>query len=160
VTIAQTIKKPRIASMLEPGPEDQQTAVITAVYRARELLSSAFRRIERGDGEYAAFTDAQAALPLLEGVPPLLRALVTDSRVGEKPHDLVERAIRATRAAIELGGIYQSYTARPHSDWDRRHAPRARQIWMRSTESASQETHRALAELAELLPDGYETEEP
>lgn len=154
--------------MLEPSIEDQQTAVIVTVHRARELLSEAFRAIERSEddaGSQRAVATALEALPLLEGAAPLARVLVrprlpdANPHVGDKTHDLLARAIHATRAAVEHGHIALSYATRRHSDWDQRYVQRARQIWARSTEAALQETHRALAELAELLPNGYETEE-
>jgi len=162
-------KRARIATMTEPDPETVKRSIIIGAYQARESLSLAERVAEQSDISPSDLSHAQshildaqthlgAALSHLRILPLIDRSTYLDI---DGAVTLIRRAIATAKAALAHGEVAASYEppSLGVSDFDLKMEHRARRHWFKATQTARQEAHRALAELAELLPDSYETEE-
>lgn len=158
-------KRVRIATMAEPVPADLEKAMIVTVYQARECLSSA----------------GQQTMASCDGVKLAEEALahlrfVYEYTNGEyvgwhyRVRLLAERAVVATESAIALQKVVMSYTLRlgfdekageerSDADFEEKQLKRADRRWDMAVVAARQETHRLLAELAEVFPNAYDVEE-
>lgn len=159
--MTKTTSAPRIAKMADPHPDDQRCAAIVAVHTAREFMSLVERSAD-GTARISSrelLTKTDHALHLAGSAVALCEEI--DAVNTQKVISILSRcssAIWATHAHCETK---RDYDAIPEpSDWERRQATRFGGILRRSAQHAKQELHRALAELAELFPDAYDTEEP
>lgn len=172
--------RPRITLMLPPTVEATRAALVTSVYHARELLSEAFRAVDEkrvnaplDPPPSAEELDAPAekirgATAMLAGAIGVLRSVRmyndtdSDTVFGHREIarwraiEWLERAVAAGKVASAHGGYVFMYRTQL-AEHDKRHFVKSLAIWTRATEAAVQEAHRALAELAELMPDAYET---
>lgn len=158
----KTSDAPRIARMAEPHADDKRCAAIVAVHTAREFMSLVERAAD-GDrlsiGHRELLTKTDQALHLTGSAWALCEEI--DGVKTQKVVELLSRcrsAIWATHAHCETKRDYDSILE--PTPWEQRQASKFAGILRRSAQHARQELHRALAELAELFPDAYDTEEP
>lgn len=149
----------RIASMADPPDEDRKSAIIVSVHAAREYLSLAERAADSGTIYYPeVLSKIRSADDLLGTASALCREV--DATATTAARELLERARESAKAAYHQGTIAQSYAAKEEpSAFEEKQADKTRGILRRAAEAARQETHRALAELADLFPDAYDVEE-
>jgi len=161
-----TAKVRNIARLTEFDAQDRQSSVLCLVWHAREYLGDAERK------EDAIFPvrvrwceDASAALEAARAM--MMRENVwegrSDARSPALAIELLSRACSASTAAIANGQLATAYHAASRMtgplEWDTQRTPKAISIFKRASETARQETHRALVELCELFPDAMPTEE-
>ena len=142
--------KPAIASMAEPSLEDVETTIVTATYEARERLSFAEREASDGAANAVYIQDAYHLL--------LCAATLANSPALAKARSLLVTAASAAKVAGAHGSLVIDRAAAGLRADPRLAELHARSLthFARATESARSDAHRALAELAERLPNAYE----
>lgn len=168
--------RPRIALMQPPTLQATRSAIVTSVYHARELLSEASRALDELRVNHAfahapldtvpsadvlrghenTIQNATALIAGAVGTIKLVPAVSQPEKGLWRAAEWLERAVVAGKVAA-MHGHYTAHYVVALADHDRRHFAKSLAIWARAAEAAVQETHRALAELAELMPDAYET---
>lgn len=154
-----------IAKLSEFNDADRQLSTLFLAWQAREMLGDAERMEEKGlhlrsvlCNEAAAMLSAALTLLTMRGRFPLSAGAKLSRTV-----ELTERALAAAKAAFENGHIAMRYQesalTKAAPEWDKQHSTKAISIFKRATETARQETHRALVELCELFPGAMPTEE-
>jgi len=137
---------------------DTQKTILNLVWQAREYLSEAERQEQVALGirafrcrEAGALLDAARFL-LERQILPVFHSLT-----------MLTRACSAANAAFENGEIATRYSEALReasaTSWDKQRAPQAVSIFKRAAEAGRRETHRALADLCELLPDAIPTDD-
>lgn len=147
----------KLATMAEPLDDDCAHALVVLVYRAREALSLAERQADVVDKP-----DPNVGVTELDAARKHLAAaleLATNLEPAKGARLFLNRAIRATEAALGQVHLYALYNVEAPSPLETKQLGHVRNVWRRAAESARQEAHRALHELSERFPDAYDTEE-
>jgi len=154
------MSKHRIAYMADPPIEDRQSAIIVAVHTAREYLSFAERAADSATLYYPeVLAKIRSADDLLGTATAICHEVAPDQTA--RARSLLVRAREAAKAAFHQGELARSYfdAGATEPAFDAKQAKKTRGILRRAAEAARQETHRALAELAETFPDAYDVED-
>jgi hypothetical protein len=152
---------PRIAMMATPSQNAYDRTIITLAFEARELLADAER--EQADAPIDTTVGwLDDATALLTAAATLAAQRTDDDTSAEEQVLRTAAASAATAAAfgkLASNCARTSFTLRRHQDFGQRQAETNRRYWVKTLGAAKADAHRALAELAELLPDAYETED-
>lgn len=152
-----------IAKLSEFTDADAQLSTIFLAWKAREVLGDAERMEDQGlHGRSVRCHEATTMLGATMTLLTLLATRMTPGRAA-RALDLTDRALTAAKAASANGHIAMLYQdsalTKAAPEWDKQHSTKAISIFKRATETARQETHRALVELCELFPGAMPTEE-
>lgn len=151
--VDMTEDPPAIKRLADPSPDEQESAIIVAVFQARAMLSEAERIADMSESGFAR------GIQLCRDGSDCLgaaRAMLADELSASRVRDLLDRACHAADTAIEHAQLAHTYaSSSDHTDFDDRMTRNVRRHWYRATQLARQDAHRALSDLAELFPEAY-----
>jgi len=154
-------KRARIATMAEPRPEDISRSIVVAAYQAREALARVARIDDRASTSAHVLVsedDLEGALALLQAVCALLDRHRDDRFYAAQT--LADRAVASVKSARAAGDVAAGYwSTDPLTEFDYKQRQRTQRRWQMAAEGARQDSHRLLAELAEVYPGAYDVEE-
>lgn len=155
-------KHTAIRSFAEPTPDSYQRAIVAQTFLARDLLGDAERHVNNGQEPEPKIATRQLheAIVYLRGALALLQDYeLPQPTSAVAPTRALYRAIFSAEATVAHVALYKSYDVTDANELEAKQLDLYRGVWRRSARAAKQEAHRALADLVELFPGAYESEE-
>lgn len=147
-----------IANLGEPGSAERQSALVVALYAAREALSEAERTVDEDAPQ--AIESLAAAHGHVAGARGLLdEELAAAQTPLPRLRKLLDRAYHRIEAAAGHARLIEHYE-HGETEFEQEQERRTRAHARRSSEEAKREAHRALAEACERFPNAYPRAEP
>lgn len=163
-------KRPIIATMIEPDPQQVRRALIVQAYYAREFISDAFVLMDKArhegtsTGLLSIKEKLKAAAAFLGTVQPWLRneeVIGKGASSSTRVSSVIGHVMRSIAAAQAHVAIHEGWTADNIADRTLRldQIKRSSSHALAALEAARTDAHRALAEIAERFPGAIDIEE-